>query len=63
MIYTNTRLKRANVHWGELAKLNDACAKWGDKYEKLNIGNEKFGVEVDALNMPAVPRHYFCLCI
>ena len=30
MIYTKARLNKAKVHRGELEKMNDACADWGD---------------------------------
>ena len=46
-----------------MEKLNDACAAWGDKYEKCNPGLEKNGPDVDALNMTAAPKRYFCCYI
>ena len=58
MIYTKARLNKAKVHYNELENLNDACAAWGDKDEKFNTGPEKFGVDVDALNMPSASKRY-----
>ena len=54
MIYKKSRLKKAKVHHNELANKNDACAAWGDEDEKFNLGLKKFGVDVDALKIPAV---------
>ena len=59
VIYTKSRLENARVCCDEFSKLNDLCAAWGDKYEKFNLGLEKFGVDVDALKIPAVPKRYF----
>ena len=59
MIYTKARLNKSKVHRGELEKLNDTCAAWGDKDEKFNIRLENFGVDVDSLKMPAVLKRYF----
>ena len=35
-------------------------ATWVDEDEKFNLGIEKFGVDVDSLKMPVVPKRYFC---
>ena len=43
--------------------MNDACATWGDEDEKFNLGIGKFGVDIDALKMLAVPKRYFCCWI
>ena len=59
MIYTKARLDKSKVRRNNLENLNDACAAWGDEDEKFNLGLEKFGVDIDALNMPAVPKRYF----
>ena len=63
MIYAKARLDKAKVHRNKLKNLSDACAAWGDEYEKLSLGIEEFGVYVDALNMPAVLKQYFLCCI
>ena len=63
MIYTNARLDKAKVHRDELKILNDACAAWGDQDENFNLGIETFGVDIDAFDIPAVLKHYFCCWI
>ena len=61
MIYTKARLDKAKFHRGELVKLNDACAAWGDEDEEFNLVIEKFGVDNDALKMPVLLKQYFRL--
>ena len=60
MVYTKIRLEKAKFHRGDLEKLNDACAAWGDENKQFDFGLETFGVEVDDLNIPEVPKRYFC---
>ena len=38
MIYTKFSINKEKFHRDELAKLNDACADWGDEEEKFNLG-------------------------
>ena len=59
MVYTKARLNKAKFHRSLLEKLNDAYAAWGDEDKKFNLGLEKFGVDVDYLNITAVSKRYF----
>ena len=59
MIYAKDRIKKAEVHWDDLAKLNDTCSAWGDRDENFNVGIGNFGVDFDAFKILAVLNCYF----
>ena len=59
MIYTKAKLDKAKVLRDEMDKIDSAVDAWGDEDEKFDLGLEKFGVDIEALKPPPVPKRLF----
>jgi len=42
-----------------MEKIKSAGVVWGDEDEKFDLGLEKFGVDLEALKPPSVPKRHF----